>query len=155
MSEYQLSGPVNAPARQVFDFVSTPENFPKFVPTVREANHDGMGGVRIEGDCPAQHYRGGASLRVDHDLMRMHWDSQANLDYRGRIEVAGEESATVSIYLAFKPAPDNQHNDEFRRLLRDRSGAMQEALEDALTAIRAECEGLPRVEQKRGGFELL
>jgi uncharacterized protein YndB with AHSA1/START domain len=155
MGSYHGSVTVHRPAREVFDWLKDPANIPKYVPTSQMGFQSG-GEVHIEGDCPDQHYLRAASFRVDPELMRVNWDSAANVDYRGWMSVSKVDSASeVTIHLEFEPGPDAKKNDTFRRLLRDHSGAIQEALEDALAAIRAECEGTAKIEVKGGGAELL
>jgi hypothetical protein len=156
MGAYQAMTVVSADARAVFDFARNPENFSKFIPHVSRADIGALDAVHIYGECPDGPFSGVGTIRIDEDLMRMHWDSQAHVKYRGWLAVLDyDDGAHVTINLDFEPGPDNASNERFRRLLRDHSGAMQEALEDALAAIKAECEGTPRVEVKRAGVELL
>jgi hypothetical protein len=155
MGSYHGSVTVHRGAREVFEFLRDPANIPKYVPTMASASAHGDV-VRIEGECPDQHYRGGASFRVDPDLMRIQWDSRERIDYSGWMSVARSDSISeVTIHLDFEPGPDSAMNEEYQRLLRKHSGAIQEALEDSLAAIRAECEATTRIEMKRGGAELL
>ncbi|HEY0867651.1 MAG TPA: hypothetical protein VGE01_09735 [Fimbriimonas sp.] len=150
--EYQGRLHVGVGAKTAFDFLSNPDNVPRYVPAMARARVDETGNIHVEGDCPAEHFTGGAVWRVDRDLMRIHWDSQANVDYRGRIEVQGDErESDIHLVVSLEPGPDHATNERYRRLLREPNGSLQEMLDDSLQAIRSELEGEPRIERHRAG----
>lgn len=142
MSSYQGSTSVDADAQTVFDFVSNPENLPKYVPCLTQASLGYGNVIRVEGDCPHGHFRGVGGFVVEPDNLRIHWDSRANLNYRGWMQVVDHgEHATLSIHLEFDPGLDRDSNVEFSHVLKDHPKTLQEALDQTLVLIKNACEG--------------
>lgn len=141
MSSYQGSTSVRADAKAVFDYVSNPENLPQFVPHIQHADC-GFGDVlHISGECPHGAFRGVGGFIVDAEELQMHWDSRANLNYRGWLRVTehGEESS-VTVHLEFNPGLDSSSNKDFIHVLREHPQAVQAALDEALSRIKSHCE---------------
>jgi hypothetical protein len=141
MSSYQGSTSVNADAQKVFAFVSDPENLAKYVPCINHADLGSGGVVHVQGECPHCQFRGVAGFHADAENLRLRWDSRANLNYRGWLQVNDHESEShVSIHLEFDPGTESVSNAEFSHLLKDHPATIQQVLEEALQRIKQSCE---------------
>ncbi|CAA9506731.1 MAG: hypothetical protein AVDCRST_MAG62-277 [uncultured Sphingomonas sp.] len=54
--EYEDSVTVDADASAVFDFVSDVRNLPKYLPTTKDAQTQGEGRVRVQGEAQGNRY---------------------------------------------------------------------------------------------------
>ncbi len=54
--EFDESMRIDAPATQVFDFVSKVQNLPKYLPTTRKATAEQGGRVRVQGEAEGHSY---------------------------------------------------------------------------------------------------
>lgn len=141
MSSYQGSTSVNAEAKAIFDFVSAPENLPLYVPHITRADMGHGGVIHISGECPHGAFRGVGGFTVEPEELKMHWDSRANLKYRGWLHVLDHgDHAQVIVHLEFDPGMDRSANEEFVHVLKEHPKSMQEAVDQALKSIKAHCE---------------
>jgi hypothetical protein len=141
MSSYQGSITVSAEAKAIFDFVSNPENLPLYVPHIQRADHGHGDVIHISGECPHGAFRGVGGFSVDAEQMKMHWDSRANLNYRGWLHITDHsDHCVVTAHLEFDPGLDREANQEFSHVLRDHPKSMQQAVESALASIKKHCE---------------
>ncbi len=143
MSSYQSSTVVRAKPEDIFGFVSKPENISKYVSCIKQADLGVDDALHIKGKCPHGDFRGVGALHIETELLRMRWDSRANLYYRGWLKVADHgDHATVTIHVEFDPGADLDSNKEFAHLLRDHPTAIQEDLDKALAQIKKVCESV-------------
>ncbi len=143
MSSYQGTTPVSADAKSVFDFVTNLENLPKYVPTVAAADTGCGDVIHMSGACPHGAYRGVGGFHTDEEHLRMHWDSRANLNYRGWLQVFDKgDHSEVIIHLEFDPGLEQSTNKEFVHVLREHPSAIQLALDETLQRIKSHCEAL-------------
>jgi hypothetical protein len=141
MSSYQASASVKADAKTIFAFVCNPDNFAKFVPCISQADTGYGDVIHIEGECPHGPFRGVGGYHIDEENNRMRWDSRANLNYRGWLQVnAHEDDSMVLIHLEFDPGVDRQSNKEFTHVLKDHPQTIQSGLEETLARIKANFE---------------
>jgi hypothetical protein len=141
MSSYNGSVTISADAQSVFDFVSNPENLPQFVPGIQQADIGVGDAIHIQGECPHGPYKGVGSLHLEPDEFRMRWDSRANLNYRGSLQVIPKEGICVlTLFLDFNPGMEKRSNEEFEPILKHHPGKIQETLEQTLQAIKRLCE---------------
>ena len=100
MGDFEKSGLVHAPAQQLFDFLSDVRNLPRYLARMTSAEPAGEG-VHVEAVGPGgRHEAGDAWFRVDDATRRIAWGSEGVTDYRGELEVSGDDAAsTVSLRL--------------------------------------------------------
>lgn len=142
MGEYEHKTTVNSRAQQVFDFVSTIDNLPQYLPTVTDAMPQGGERVRVQGEAAGHRYDSDGFYHVDKSLRRIEWGSDGENRYRGWLEVRnhGEDTtATVIVHLSFEPNP--VMSKSFEQQSGDRDRTIQEGLENALQSIKNLCEG--------------
>ncbi|HEU0138138.1 MAG TPA: SRPBCC family protein [Bryobacteraceae bacterium] len=138
MSEFERTATVEAPAADVFRFVSNVSNFPLFVPSVQDASAESGDRVRMRGVSGGHAYDAVAYLRTDADQKRLEWGSENNARYHGWLEVKGGDATpdlsevTIHLYLGqmtnSEQSAEDQPNDFEER--------MQGALADSLASIR-------------------
>ena len=136
MAEYEHAATVQAPADQVFEFVSNVRNMPKYLPTVQSATPDGAERVAVEGEANGHHYDSDGHFKVDAAQRTMEWGADED-DYTGRLKVDGQGSqSTITIHLSFKEqgGGDDQH-------IPDQTRRVQDGLEAAVESIRNLIEG--------------
>ena len=141
MSSYQGSTSVRADVHAIFEFVTNPEKLSLYVPCIQQADHGHGDVIHIKGECPHGPFRGVGGFSVDAENFRMRWDSRANLNYRGWLQLAdhGDETA-VLIHLEFDPGMDRSANEEFSHLLKEHPNTIQGAIDEALSRIKHICE---------------
>jgi hypothetical protein len=142
MSSYQASESVKADAKNIFAFVSDPTNLPSYVPCMSHAD-SGFGDlIHVQGECPHGPFRGVGGYHIDEENRRMRWDSRANLNYRGWLQVNDHgDHSVVMIHLEFDPGVDQTSNREFVHVLKEHPPTIQAGLEEALARIKAKFEG--------------
>src|ERR1051325_2138157 len=95
MSSYQGSMSVRADPKLIFEFVSNPENLPKFVACISQADLGFGNALHVRGECPHGKFFGVGTLHVEPEEMRVRWDSRANINYRGTLKVMEAEDHAV------------------------------------------------------------
>lgn len=144
MSEYQQSIEIMANADEVFEFVSSPENMPKFLPSVNEARATGDDQVHMAGSAKGHPYEVDGSFHLDPDERAMHWSSDGLHKYHGELHVTGDEArSTVSVHLTFEPGEKMKEAVELEN--GDADQAVDQALTKSLESIKQICEGAANV----------
>lgn len=139
MSEYSYAIEVEAPVDEVFDFVSNPENMPRFLPTLKEAHVEEGDHVSIKGEAEGHSYKTEGEFHLDPDERTMHWSSEARHKYRGELHVTGDRvHSTVSCHLSFEPGEPMEQ--KMRQEKPDAEQEIQAALEKALNSVKSICE---------------
>lgn len=140
MSEYNHRVTIERPANEVFQFVSKPENMPRYLPTVHDATSLGEDRVVVAGKAAGHPYRNDGWFEVDETSRTMKWGSDGENRYRGdlRVEDLGDR-CEVAVHLSFEPRPDQEK--AFQAQMGSRDRVIDEGLEDALESIRNICEG--------------
>jgi len=142
MSEYEHTTTVNSSLQQVFDFVSTVDNLPRYLPTVKNATPQGRARVRLQGEAAGHQYDSDGYYHVDTRRRRIEWGSDGENQYRGWLAVkdnGGGTTATVTAHLSFEPRPDIAKR--YDQQSGDRHRTIQEGMENALRSIKNLCEG--------------
>jgi hypothetical protein len=139
MGDYQASTTVAMPADDVFDFVSSPENIPRYLDTVDVVQPLEDGHVEIAGES----FRAKGWLEVDSHHLMMRWGSDESFAYAGHMTVTpmDDRSCKVEIHLLF--AGDHEPARGTRIL---------EGLDESLACIKSICEQslfMPNPLQKR------
>ena len=102
VGEFEESMRIDAPAPQVFDFVSKVQNLPKYLPTTRTAKLEPGGRVRVQGQAEGHSYDADGYLRADREHLRLEWGADER-DYKGSLEVTprGKQASEVRVHLSF------------------------------------------------------
>jgi uncharacterized membrane protein len=143
MAEYEHSLLVEAPADEVFAFVSDVGNLPLYLPTTHHAEAQGEGRVRVRGEAAGQAYDSDGFFRVDRTEHRMEWGSDGENAYRGWLEVEGSAVhgmvSQVTVHLSFTPRTEQA--ERMDRQDGSRHITIREGLEAALLSIQNHVEG--------------
>ena len=140
-NRYKASLTVNAPANEVFDFVSDVKNLPKYLPTTKKATPDGEDRVRVQGSANGHPYDADGHFQVDAAKHSMKWGSDGERTYSGHMEVAeaGRGKSEVTVHLQFEPGEHGKQ--EMAETSGSPDAAIQEGLEKALQSIQNQVEG--------------
>ena len=141
MSEYEQTAIIQCRAQQVFDFVSTIDNLPRYLPTVTNAMPQDGERVRVQGEAAGHRYDSDGFYHVDKSRKHMEWGSDGENQYHGWLEVRdnGGTTTTVVVHLSFEPNP--AMNKRFEQQTGDRDRTIQEGLQNAVESIKNLCEG--------------
>ena len=145
MAEHERSRRVDAPADDVFAFVSTPENLAAILPTVRSVEPNGEGRVLVRGEARGRAFEDAGWFRVDRARRRLEWGADED-HYRGWLTVAGADGgAEVVVHLSFAPRVD-----ETGRPITGEAPEEPDPIEDDLEAA---LDSLRNLMEGRGGKE--
>ncbi len=151
VSQYSHSIEVEAPADEVFAFVSKPENMPKYLPTLEEAHMEDSDRVVIDGNAEGHAYHADGDLHLDPDERTMHWGSDSMHKYRGQLHVTGDQQrSTVSVKLTFEPGEQTEEKIKDTHL--DGEARIQQGLEEALSSIKKICEKSEAATDQGSGY---
>lgn len=140
MSHYTCQTTVNAPADEVFAFVTDVSRMPEYLPTLHAARPQGEGRVEMDGEAAGHPYHADGKFQVDEQARSMRWSSDGEHKYSGHLEVRDQgASCNVTVTLDFEPNPGM--DEEFKRQMGSRDEAIQEGLEKSLQSINNLCEG--------------
>ena len=140
MPEYEQSLSVQAAPERVFEFVSSLDNLPRYLPTVHQAEPQAGERVRVKGEAGGHPYDSDGYFRVDNSAHRMEWGSDGENNYSGWLKVGGEgETSEVTVHLSFQPKPEQA--ERFAEQTGSRDKTIQEGIEASLLSIRNEVEG--------------
>ena len=107
MAEYEQTRRIDAPAEDVFAWLSDVDNLPKYLPPVTDAEQPEEGRIRTtleypggEGSFDAEGY-----FRVDEGSRRIEWGAEVQRDYSGWLTVTGgaDGGSEVTVHLDFGP----------------------------------------------------
>jgi uncharacterized membrane protein len=112
MADYEGSTTVDAPADDLFDYLSKVENLPHYFDRMTSARNLPGDEVEVEakvepadagasGGEPERTVGGDAWFRIDADGRTLAWGSEGPHDYHGQLEVtpSGQASSTVTVRL--------------------------------------------------------
>jgi uncharacterized membrane protein len=141
MQEFQRSETINSSADQVFEFLSDIKNFPKYLPTVQNAQFEGGDRIRFQGEAGGQKYDDTGFYRADKQNRRMEWSSDGESNYHGWLEVSegNNNSCGVTVHLAFDTK--SQALQEMDKGTGDHEQAINAGIEKTLQSIKDQCEG--------------
>jgi uncharacterized protein YndB with AHSA1/START domain len=147
MKEYQQTELIDAPADEVFRWVSDVDNLPKYLPPMKDADIEGSSAegtlgerVRLEGEIPDRgEFESEGYFHVDAENLRMEWGAEVYRDYSGWLQVAGraDGKSEVTVHLDF-----GEHSVEHE--IQEESGEERDPLKEAvgttLESIRRQIE---------------
>jgi len=147
--EFDESMRIDAPATQVFDFVSKVQNLPKYLPTTRNATAEQGGRVRVQGEAEGHSYDADGYLRADREHMRLEWGADER-HYKGSLEVTprGKQAAEVRVHLSFSGNVEGRAGHQGPSPDEVRSG-----IRDALRSIENHVTGRGGKQEPRGGSD--
>jgi uncharacterized membrane protein len=110
MEDYERSTTVDAPADELFEYLSKVENLPTYFDRMTSARNLPGDQVEVEakiepGDAgsgePGQTVGGDAWFTIDADAKALTWGSEGPHDYKGQLQVtpAGDAASTVTVKL--------------------------------------------------------
>jgi uncharacterized membrane protein len=134
MPDYRDQMRMNAPADEVFSYLSNPVNMPDYLPTVEHAERQSSNRIRVEGDADGHKYNSDGPFVVDQAARKMSWGSDGERDYRGELEVRGDStSCEVIVKLHFAdPKEAIERGDAEQRI--------KEGMRQTLEGIREQVE---------------
>lgn len=100
MGDYEKSQDVDAPAQQLFDYLSDVRNLPKYFDSMTSAEPADGETVHTTAHVDGREVAGEARFKVDPDTMHLAWGSEGGRGYRGHLDVTGDEAgSTVTVGL--------------------------------------------------------
>jgi uncharacterized membrane protein len=100
MGDYQRSQDVNAPAGQLFGYLSEVKNLPRYFTAMTSAEPAGDDAVRVTADVNGTTREGEAWFRVDQERRHLEWGSEGPDDYHGYLDVTGDGGTSlVTVFL--------------------------------------------------------
>ncbi len=146
MAEYEQSQNIDAPADEVFDWLSGVENLPKYLPPIKETSVEGPSvagklGDRIKllvsipdrGEFGSEGY-----FHTDAEARRMEWGAEVSRDYSGWLTVAESGSASeVNVHLDFG---ERSAEGEIEEESSEDRHPLQEGVAETLESIRRQIE---------------
>lgn len=155
MSQYTSQTTVNAPADEVFRFVTDFDRMHDYLPTLQRATPQGEGRIQVEGNAAGHPYNADGWFEADENRRTMRWGSDGEHKYSGHLEVQDRGAGCeVSVTLDFEPNPGM--DEEFRKQMGSRDAAVREGLDKALQSIKNICEGtggkVPSAADERRGY---
>ena len=95
MGDYQRSQDVDAPADQLFGYLSEVGNLPRYFTAMTSAKLAGDGWVEVTADLDGTTDKGEAWFQVDRERRHLDWGSDGPNEYRGSLDVTGNGSSSI------------------------------------------------------------
>jgi uncharacterized membrane protein len=129
MGDFQASTTVDATGDELFAYLSTVGNLPRYFPQMTSATPGDGEEVHTAARLPGgQHVQGDAWFRVDRGAHRLEWGSEGPNSYHGSLEVSDTAGNTeVRVRLHTTRVPDG--DDEVRQGLDDTLGNIKRLVE--------------------------
>ncbi len=100
MGDYRRSQDVDAPAMQLFDYLSDVGNLPRYFTAMTSAEPAGNDAVRVVAEVDGTTQEGEAWFRVDRERQHLEWGSEGPDNYHGYLDVTGDAGASlVTVFL--------------------------------------------------------
>jgi uncharacterized membrane protein len=100
MGDYQRSQDVDAPADQLFGYLSEVGNLPRYFTAMTSAEPAGGDAVQVTADLNGTTREGEAWFRIDQERRHLDWGSEGPDNYHGYLDVTGDgESSSVTVFL--------------------------------------------------------
>lgn len=142
--EYSGTHRIQAPADQVFEYVSDVRNLPKYLPTTKSAQPQGEDRVQVQGEAQGHQYNADGYFRKDEAGHRLEWGSDGEINYSGTLEVrdAGGGASEVTVKLRFEPSPRQAvNNNQAQADHAPNDQQIQDGINAALQSIQNTIEG--------------
>jgi len=155
VKEYQQTQTIDAPAEEVFAWLSDVNNLPKYLPPVVDVSIEGPSAEGAPGQrirATLEYPEGGSAfdsegyLAVDEGRKRMEWGAEAERDYAGWLEVADavDGQSQVTVHLNFG---ERSVEPEIREQTPEGRDPLAEGVSATLESIRRQIEeGAGKVE---------
>jgi uncharacterized protein YndB with AHSA1/START domain len=142
MSEFVAKIEIDAPADEVFAYVTDISRMPEYMPTLHKATSAGDNRIRMQGEADGHPYDAEGWFQT-HELERtMLWGSDGQNRYTGHLEVMSQgESSILTVTLNFEAS--SGMDKDFQKLMEQRKSAIQEGLEHSVQSIKSCCEEMP------------
>ena len=99
MGDYKRSQDVDAPARQLFGYLSDVGNLPRYFTAMTSAEPAGEDAVRVAAELDGTTREGQAWFRVDRERQHLEWGSEGPDNYHGYLDVTGDaEASSVTVF---------------------------------------------------------
>ena len=148
MPEYEQSIMIDAPADDVFNFVSNLSNLPRYLPTLHSAEAEGQDRVRVQGGAGPHDYNAAGYFKVDPAEYFMEWCADTDRHYSGWLEVLEiGDACEVTVHLSFNP--DYNMAQKMAKETPDLDEEMDAGIRSALLSIQRQCEAESRDEVLR------
>ena len=108
MTEYTRSGEVDAPAEQLFEYLSDVRNLPRYFSQMTSAEAGpGPDEVSVTAEVQGKEVAGTAKFHVDEAANRIEWSSDGPNSYHGWLSVRGRaDSSEVEVHITTERAAD-------------------------------------------------
>lgn len=139
MKEFFAKTQINAPADEVFAFVTDFTRMPQYLPTLHKATPVGENKVRIQGESAGHSYDVEGWFQTHLNERTMLWGSDGANHYSGDLEVMSQgESCILAVTLKFEASAGM--DGSFEKLMESRNDEIQRGLDDAVSSIKRACE---------------
>ena len=129
MGDYKQSIKVNAPAAQLFGYLSDVRHLPEYFTAMTSAEPAGPEAVAVTAKRDGNTYEGEAWFRVDRARQHLEWGSEGPDNYHGYLDVTSDgPGSSVEVFL---------HTE------RHDASDVDQGITDTLTAVRRLVEAGP------------
>jgi hypothetical protein len=140
MPEYERSRTIQAPADDVFAFVSDVGNLPSILPTVESMEPQAKDRLHVHGTTRGHAYDDDGWFRVDEAKRRLEWANDERT-YSGWMTVGAEDGAALVVaHLSFAPYV-TETGAPYSGEAEVQPDPIEESLETALDSLRNIMEG--------------
>jgi len=159
VKEYEQTQTIDAPAEEVFVWLSDVNNLPKYLPPVVDVSVEGPSAEGVPGQrirATLEYPEGGSTfdsesyLAVDEGRKRMEWGAEVERDYSGWLEVADavDGQSQVTVHLNFG---ERSVEPEIKEQTPEGRDPLAEGVSATLESIRRQIEeGAGKVEPPPG-----
>jgi hypothetical protein len=147
VAEYQQTQTIDAPAGDVFAWLSDVGNLPKYLPPVTEASIEGASAEGTPGQrlrATLEYPNGGSFdsegyFDVDEGARRLEWGAEVQRDYSGWLTVAEADGnrSEVTVHLSFGP---RSAEPEIQEEAPEGHDPLEEGISATLESIRRQIE---------------
>jgi len=139
MSQFSTRIDIDAPADEVFSFVTEAANMPKFLPTLDEAVAIGDNKIRMKGEVDGHKYDTIGWFQVHEFNRTMLWGAEGMNNYSGDLEVLDQHGSCVLV-INLKFEAMNDLPEEARSKLKAHEPEIQKGLEQSAQNVKSICE---------------
>ena len=134
--DFEQTMTMNAAPDAIYDFVADIRNFPKYMPTTKNAEPQEGDRVRVQGAAHGHEYDAAGYLRRNTGNNRLEWGADEGY-YSGSLEASPDgDGSKVTVKISFRGAPPGSDPDQAPP-----PAEVQDALVKALQSIQNYVEG--------------
>lgn len=139
MSQFSTQINIDAPAEEVFAFVTDFNNMSEYLPTVKKAMPAGNGQIRLQGEVNGHTYDSTGWYQT-HEMNRtLLWGAKGANEYSGDLEVMAQgDKSVLTINLKFDALPEVSPED--RKKLEAHEPEIKKGLDEAGKRVKELCE---------------